>query len=543
MYVTSVSLTEYLWVLIVGFIIAFILAFVIGANDVANSFATSVGSKVLTLRGACILATIFETAGAVLLGSKVSSTIRQGIFNISLYEGQEEVLMLGEVSALGGSFIWLFIATFVRLPVSTTHSIVGAMIGFHLVVFGTYGLHWNELIKIVISWFTSPALSGVISCILFVIVKWCIIDQEDSVKPGLMSLPIFYALTITINTFSIFYNGPEMLGFDKIPLWGAFVLSFGVGIIVAIAVQIFAVPWMRKKIEGECSNAENEEDDDERVGLTSRENLDENQSGNTVYGTVTDHERPKSDENDSQDVQSVTTGTEFTDDQRESQKPLQSTDTEYTSTTEKYENAAENGPSLTDDMPKDDKDETENKDKKEEKDRGKRTDPPEVAILFKFLQILSACFGGFAHGGNDVSNAIGPLTALWFIYKDGSVSQETATPLWILLYGGVGISIGLWVWGYRVIQTVGEDLTVVTPSSGFTIELGSATTVLMASNIGVPISSTHCKIGSVVSVGWVRERRSVDWRLFMNIVIAWFITVPASGAVSAGLMAILLHTV
>ncbi|KAG8454427.1 hypothetical protein GDO86_000884 [Hymenochirus boettgeri] len=169
---------------------------------------------------------------------------------------------------------------------------------------------------------------------------------------------------------------------------------------------------------------------------------------------------------------------------------------------------------------------------KEDKDKS------DVHLLFHFLQILTACFGSFAHGGNDVSNAIGPLVALWLIYQQGGVMQEASTPVWLLLYGGVGICAGLWVWGRRVIQTMGKDLTPITPSSGFTIELASAFTVVVASNIGLPISTTHCKVGSVVAVGWIRSRKAVDWRLFRNIFLAWFVTVPVAGLFSAGIMAI-----
>uniref|UniRef100_A0A1A8A380 Phosphate transporter n=1 Tax=Nothobranchius furzeri TaxID=105023 RepID=A0A1A8A380_NOTFU len=169
-------------------------------------------------------------------------------------------------------------------------------------------------------------------------------------------------------------------------------------------------------------------------------------------------------------------------------------------------------------------------------------DKPEVSTLFQFLQILTACFGSFAHGGNDVSNAIGPLVALWLVYSTGSVTSNMPTPIWLLLYGGVGICIGLWVWGRRVIQTMGKDLTPITPSSGFSIELASALTVVVASNIGLPVSTTHCKVGSVVAVGWLRSRKAVDWRLFRNIFMAWFVTVPISGLISAAIMAIFIYS-
>jgi len=171
--------------------------------------------------------------------------------------------------------------------------------------------------------------------------------------------------------------------------------------------------------------------------------------------------------------------------------------------------------------------------------QGAVEDPPEVVRLFSFLQIMTASFGAFAHGGNDVSNAIGPLIAIWLIYAEGSVLQKAETPLFILLFGGVGIVVGLWVWGRRVIKTVGEDLTKLTASSGFTIEIGAAFTVLVASKIGMPISTTHCKVGSVVFVGWAATSRGgVDWALFRNIIFAWAVTVPIAGGLSAAIMAI-----
>lgn len=163
-----------------------------------------------------------------------------------------------------------------------------------------------------------------------------------------------------------------------------------------------------------------------------------------------------------------------------------------------------------------------------------------IETIFTFLQILTAIFGSFAHGGNDVSNAIGPLVAIWLIYCEGSVQQVSETPFLILLYGGIGISVGLCVWGRNVIKTVGEDLTKITPSTGFSIELGSSMTVLLASKLGVPISTTHCKVGSVVFVGWSSSTaEGVDWGLFKNIIFAWVITLPVSALLSGGLMFVL----
>uniref|UniRef100_A0A0X3PU95 Phosphate transporter n=1 Tax=Schistocephalus solidus TaxID=70667 RepID=A0A0X3PU95_SCHSO len=169
-------------------------------------------------------------------------------------------------------------------------------------------------------------------------------------------------------------------------------------------------------------------------------------------------------------------------------------------------------------------------------------DRPEEAKVFSFAQILTATFGSFVHGGNDVSNAIGPLIGMWMVTTTGSVVSEKMTPVLLLVYGGVGISIGLWVWGRKVIQTIGEDLTTITPSSGVCIELGSAVTVLVASKIGIPVSTTHCKVGSIVVVGRARAKEDVNWKLFLNIIIAWVVTLPFSAGISALVMYIFTHT-
>lgn len=202
-------LAEVLWIVIVGFIIAFILSFAVGANDVANSFATSVGSGVLTFKKACILASIFEVAGAILLGYKVSDTIRKGILDIALFEDQPEELMYGMLSALIGCSIWLLIATWFKLPVSTTHSIVGACIGFGLVANGNQGIKWTEVLTIALSWLVSPLLSGAISVILFMAIDRLVLKAKQPFSASLNALPIVYGLTIFVNIVSITWDGPE----------------------------------------------------------------------------------------------------------------------------------------------------------------------------------------------------------------------------------------------------------------------------------------------------------------------------------------------
>uniref|UniRef100_G3STE6 Phosphate transporter n=1 Tax=Loxodonta africana TaxID=9785 RepID=G3STE6_LOXAF len=648
------AMDEYLWMVILGFIIAFILAFSVGANDVANSFGTAVGSGVVTLRQACILASIFETTGSVLLGAKVGETIRKGIIDVNLYNETVETLMAGEVSAMVGSAVWQLIASFLRLPISGTHCIVGSTIGFSLVAIGTKGVQWMELVKIAVaSWFISPLLSGFMSGVLFVLIRIFILKKEDPVPNGLRALPVFYAATIAINVFSIMYTGAPVLGL-VLPMWAIALISFGVALLFALFVWLFVCPWMKRKItgqlqkEGALSRVSDESlskvqevespvfkelpgtkaNDDSTVPLTALAGETSGTSEGTpagnhprasygralsmthgsakspisngtfgfdghtrsdghVYHTVHKdsglykdllhkihvdrgpEEKPAQENNYrflrrnnsytcytaaicGMPVHSTFKAADSSSAPEDSEKLVGDTVSyskkrlrydsysSYCNAVAEAEIEAEEGGvemKLASELPDPEQPQEDPiEEEKEEKDTA------EVHLLFHFLQVLTACFGSFAHGGNDVSNAIGPLVALWLIYKHGGVLQEAATPVWLLFYGGVGICTGLWIWGRRVIQTMGKDLTPITPSSsGFTIELASAFTVVVASNIGLPVSTTHCKVGSVVAVGWIRSRKAVDWRLFRNIFVAWFVTVPVAGLFSAAIMALLMY--
>ncbi|KAM4676216.1 sodium-dependent phosphate transporter 1 isoform 1-T3 [Discoglossus pictus] len=665
-------MTDYLWMLVLGFVIAFVLAFSVGANDVANSFGTAVGSGVVTLRQACILASIFETVGSVLLGAKVSETIRKGLIDVNMYNSTQPLLMAGSISAMFGSAVWQLAASFMKLPISGTHCIVGATIGFSLVAKGQEGVKWTELLRIVLSWFISPLLSGIMSALLFFLVRMFILRKADPVPNGLRALPVFYACTISINLFSIMYTGAPLLGFDKVPLWGIVVISVGCAVLCALIVWFVICPRMKKKIEREKKSSPSKsplmekkngdhhcpiiksDPEDVKVpmdkGITPEAKMPildmvsvpihshsvEERTVTFKMGDCDDvPEREKHQSMETNIDQSMNgtvqlpNGNHVQFNQTVSnqmnisgqyqyhtvhkdsglykellhklhlakmgdcmgdsgEKPLRRNNS-YTSYTmaicgmpldslrireadarpEETEKLTWHG---TDGKKRIRMDsytsycnavaDTHTEVGAEEQEEGiieegvaerqsdtsslgewHDQDKPEVSLLFQFLQILTACFGSFAHGGNDVSNAIGPLVALWLVYDSGDVTTKAATPIWLLLYGGVGICIGLWVWGRRVIQTMGKDLTPITPSSGFSIELASALTVVIASNVGLPISTTHCKVGSVVSVGWLRSKKAVDWRLFRNIFLAWFVTVPISGLISAGIMALFKYAI
>ncbi|XP_046864585.1 sodium-dependent phosphate transporter 2-like isoform X2 [Xenia sp. Carnegie-2017] len=480
----------YLWIVVLGFIIAFILALGLGANDVANSFGTSVGSKVLTLRNACIVATICETAGAVLAGGKVTDTIRSEIVDIDHSGNDTECnALIGSLSALCGGALWLITATIFKLPVSSTHSIVGAMMGFGIVAYGAEAIKWKEFAKIVSSWVISPLMSGLISSCFYVILQYFVLKKNDSYHAALKALPVIYFIVISINVFAIFYDGSHVLHFNKIPLYGCFILSFGIGTIVALLIAFLFVPYMKQKIDGEFEMAEsnskslNEGNLASEVGVKEKTRLlkdpGKDNSTSMLYS-----EGPS--------IQEAALTSEHS--------------------------SSQTGRNII-------------------------ADEPKTSRLLAYVQILTASSASFAHGSNDVSNAIGPLVTLWLTYRHGNANTEYSTPLWILFYGGAGISIGLLIWGRRVIETVGENLSTITPSSGLIIEFGTVCTVLFASNLGIPISTTHCLVGAIIMVGLVRSRHATDWRVFINIVVAWLVTVPASGLFSAGIYALLSHIV
>jgi sodium-dependent phosphate transporter len=522
--------SEILWMLIVGFIISFILSFAIGANDTANSFGTSVGSKVLTLRQAYILATIFETLGAILLGYKVTDTMRRGVIDISVYNQSENELVIGQLSSLTGCAAWLLVATFLTLPVSTTHGIVGATLGYSLVLKGTTGIHWAVVGKIVASWFLSPIMSGVISCLLFLIIKWTVLSRENSLAAGLIALPFFYFATIFFNVFSVFYDGSELLYFHLVPLWGNFIISIGLGLIVALMVKFFVNPRLKNWI---LRTAEKESLDNITSEHYVRVKTSESDPSGLANGTAPFHDedvKPGAlplgkvvrltymSENEPPDVTSEVL--EYT--------PLGS-----------LEDISKVGFTYN-------KDDPEVGGKLPFKNKLKATfqvedsiEDPQTCKLFSFLQVLSACFGGFAHGGNDVSNAIAPIVAIWLIYQTGSTDDTSASPVWLMVYGAAGMCIGLWVLGHRVIYTVGEGLTKLTAPSGFSVELGAAFTVLLASKVGLPISTTHCKVGSVVCIGFIKSTNAVNWATFRNIFLSWVVTLPATGLISAAVAALL----
>lgn len=505
------------WTIVIGFLIAFVLAFAIGANDTANSFGTSVGSRVLTLQQAYLLASIFETLGAALLGYQVTDTMRKGVIDLSIYEGHEKELALGQIAVLTGCGAWLLLATFFKMPVSTTHSIVGATIGYSLLLHGTEGIRWSKVTKIFASWFVSPILSGCVSTLFYLFIDHAVLRRSRPFHCGLLLLPLLYFLCISVNLFAITYEGSHYIGLDKWPLWAVLALSLGVGLLVALITRFFVVSRLRKYILAHTIVPE------QQNGLK-----DVKTSGAAEQNGVSNYRRISLE---------AKTETMATDGQHSESKLLtkeqQATETSSRDGTPPQEMQAQqqNGAvgnasirpasSVLSFL------------------RSTKPEDPYVCRLFTFLQVLTACFSGFAHGGNDVSNAIAPLVSLYAIYDEGSVQQSSHTSVYLLLYGAAGMCVGLWLLGHRVIYTVGENLTRITPPGGFAIEFGAAITVLFASKLGLPISSTQCKVGSVVAVGLVQAHPVVHWTVFRNISLSWLVTLPIAGVMSAAVMSCL----
>ncbi|MDA1063323.1 MAG: inorganic phosphate transporter [Proteobacteria bacterium] len=393
------------------------MAWGIGANDVANAMATSVGSKALTIKQAILVAAVFEFLGAVLAGGEVTSTIRSGIVDAGLLSDTPELLVYGMLASLLAAGTWLAIASANGWPVSTTHSIVGAIVGFAAVGLGIEAVHWGQVGTIVISWVVSPLTAGFIAYLIYQSVLKLILHQDDPLEKAKRYVPVyifFAALTITLVTI---LKGLTHVGLD-LSLHNSYYLAIGIAAVIAL------------------------------IGAVAVRNI-----------------RP---------------------------------------------------------------------DKKAEKKQHFHT----VERVFGILMIVTACGMAFAHGSNDVANAIGPVAAIISVAHTGAVASKSAVSIWVLVLGGGGIVIGLATYGWKVIATVGQKITQLTPSRGFAAELAAATTIVIASGTGLPISTTHTLVGAVLGVGLARGIEAIDLRVVGRIFVSWVVTIPAGA-----LLAIVFFTI
>ncbi len=385
------------------------MAWGIGANDVANAMATSVGSKALTIKSAIIIAAIFEFAGAFLAGGEVTATIRKGIIDVSQLEGSPELLVYGMLASLLAAGCWLLMASSKGWPVSTTHTIVGAIVGFAMVGIGVDAVKWDKVGSIVMSWVVSPVMAGLLAYILFMSVQRLILNTTEPLKNAKRYVPYYIFLVGFIISLVTLFKGLKHVGME-LSVGEAYLFAFLIGVVIALIGTV----------------------------LIARIKIEESADRSFHFANV-------------------------------------------------------------------------------EK-------------VFGVLMIFTACAMAFAHGSNDVANAVGPVAAIvGIVQSGGEMTQESVMPIWILLIGGVGIVAGLLMYGHKVIATVGDKITELTPSRGFAATLAAAATVVIASGTGLPISTTHTLVGAILGVGIARGIGALNLQVVRNIFMSWVITLPVGG--------------
>ena len=400
------------YLLISGCVFGFFMAWGIGANDVANAMGTSVGARALTLAQAILVACIFEFAGAYLAGGEVTSTIRKGIIDPVILADSPDLLVFGMMASLLAAGTWLLIASFNGWPVSTTHSIVGAIVGFAAVGISVDAVSWSRVGSIVSSWVVSPLMAGTISFLIFRSVQNLILNTEHPFDNAKKYVPFYMFLVGFVISMVTLLKGLKHVGLSL-----NFEQSLTYSILIGVGIALLGTFFLRK------------------VENTSQ-----------VRGDVT------------------------------------------------FDG---------------------------------------VEKVFAILMVFTACAMAFAHGSNDVANAVGPLAAIANVVQSGGqIAAQSTMPTWILLLGGVGIILGLAMLGYKVIETVGRNITELTPSRGFAAELAAATTVVLASGTGLPISTTHTLVGAVLGVGLARGLSAIDLSVVGRIVISWVITLPVGAGLS-----------
>lgn len=401
--------------LILACVFGLFMAWGIGANDVANAMGTSVGSRALTMKQAIIVAMIFEFAGAYLAGGEVTETVRSGIVELSVMSEHPDLFVFGMLSALLAAGTWLLIASILGWPVSTTHSIVGAIIGFAAVGISADAVQWDKVWGIVASWVTSPVLAGVLSFWIFRSVQHLILDTEDPFANAKRYIPFYmFAVGFFLSMVTLLKGLKYVLKshqFEPSFLESAMIAAV-IGLLVA-AIGVYMMSRISQDIAADKSNR-------------------------------------------------------------------------FTS----------------------------------------------VERVFGVLMIFTACAMAFAHGSNDVANAVGPMAAVISVIQSGEVSAKAAVAPWVLLVGGIGIVVGLATYGYKVIQTIGKKITELTPSRGFAAEMSAAATVVIASGIGMPVSTTHTLVGAVLGVGLARGIGALNLRVIGSIFASWVITLPAGAGLS-----------
>jgi len=508
-------MTEYTWIFVIAIIFSFIGAFGIGANDVANAFATSVGAKSITVKQAVVIATIFEFSGAFFMGSHVSKTIRKGICDIDLFTDSEEdaeILMFGMMCVTFSVAFWLLLATYFSLPVSTTHTCVGSVMGIAIAAKGWDAVDWNKVSLIIVSWFASPILSGIFAVGLYMFIRNVIMMSEDPQGRTIMFYPFLTAFCVIIVIFYTIYKGTPQLGLKSTGLGVASGVAFGGGAFMALATYGFVVPWLRQKLaDFEPENVEQEDDQQKRT------------IGGNAFSTDDDGAVEMTENQKVAATVEVKGG--FSDTTKEFEETDKSVEEVSKFSTKRVVDA------VVVDVEKRFQDQA--TDQVLEMLANAESHDAHAELAFSYLQVFSACFDAFAHGANDVANSVGPMAAVYAIWDTGIVEKKVDMPLWILGMGGVGIVAGLCLYGYNIMQAIGFELTKLSPSRGFSIELGAALVVLTGSRLEIPLSTTHCQVGATVGVGLTEGVGNVNWWLFARVAAGWIVTLLVASLMSA----------
>ena len=536
------SETQIFWIYVVALGGGFYMAWSIGANDVANAMGTSVGSGALTLRNAIVVAAIFEFAGAFLVGSHVSETVRKGILPLDKLEampGGANLYIYGMMGALLAAATWLLTATYFGLPVSTTHSIVGSVLGFGMVIFWNdlSVIKWDKVGTIVASWVVSPVLAGGFSCIVFLAIQRLILHKRDMVGSAKKLAPFLVFLVFLTISLVTLYKGLKPLGLDKIGFGWALLGATGIGIIAGL----ISIPLLNRITV--------EEDDPETAHvqkLVISEDLERMKAKfkklsvlatgdveGKLEDSATEKDRCLGRIKELLALAGSPNEHEAATAMRLAQKYLLKYNLEFGDLAagdveEKLETLGSEIEELSAQLEKQGQPSTE-----KTEGAGAWGTPQMRATekIFVYLQILSACTVAFAHGANDVANAVGPLMGVITVLQKGVVQAKSElNGEWVMIIlglGGVGIVIGLATWGWRVIETIGKKITELTPTRGFSAEFGAAITILVASRAGLPISTTHTLVGAVLGVGLARGIGALNLRVVRDIIVSWVVTLPA----------------
>lgn len=569
-------LSKYNWILALTSIAFVFSSASNGANDVANSYATSVAAQTLKMWHAGILACFTEFLGAVALGAKVTSTIKSGVFGLERFEPAPATFMLVMGCAEVGSATFLTIATFYGMPVSTTQTVVGALAGAGIAAQTPLKWAWSSgsLSQIAASWGIAPLVAGGVSAVLFLTVKYAVLERKEPLKWGLRLIPWYFAFTAAALALFIIDELPNGESLDEMAPQKSVGILIGVFIGVLAFSYIFFIPYFHRRL---VLNDSRMRPWHIPLGpLLYQENPPIYFPGKGGE-VVTDYYANTSVENKPYDVEK----SPVKEDADESSK-------EYGQNTGASSSVEREPIGLAVPVLNSKRDTLTRRVAKKPEPEERWLKPVShlpfyspkklanwgkylflqgvsrdvvthenlesvhahtivydnrVEHLWTYAQVASAMMMSIAHGSNDVANAVGPWVASYNTYVTGAVTSTADTPIWILIIAGLLLGIGFWIYGFNVMRSLGNKITQVSPTRGFSMELGSAITVLLASHLGLPVSTTQCLTGATIGVALCNgDVRAVNWKQIAFIFSSWIITLPCAGLISGVMMAMALNT-